>query len=744
MATALRKVLVCTWALASWVTMSAADGPANGNVPALADRTAAVFTLRDHLRRHWRHELVFFPVAESLFGRDGLTLLGPDESPVVYQWVPGGQATSGKNSIAFCATVSEFAESTYRLVEGRPARDTDLRIAEDDNSASLENRLIGIKLGGPAAMADGPIAGIRLPSGRWVGGGRLKTPRAAERCSVHLTARGPVFAEVLVSYRFGESGSWRLKFRVIAEEPVVLVDEEFSLPEGSAYLFRPGEGWDPRQMFYRDNGNTCRLLEIAAVAGDTAFRLRAWPTWWAETPEAHWTALCDGRADDMLMIGCREPGAWVEPDRTRWDTTVTISKSNLEARFQLRGFRRKWMLAGLRKSEAVGDEGKRTAPLPQQYLIRHGGVPLDAVKDYVLKWDDRTTRHPGLFLTEPELAQFRRGFQVDEKKLLKLRAAKVPLYRMDDHVAYYLATGDVPLGRNLAEAALQQVQGALDGFVRQDALRNQGSSPHHRTRPVMHSAILSDLALAPDVLTPPQRTRLKAQLALLGYMLASPTFHSPERGYSANPNMTTSARGMLGLVACCIPKHPHARDWARFAVDEIDRELATWCGPGGGWLEAPHYMTVSMDAIVPVSMARRGTGFTETEWLYHPQGGRRGGAANCFPRPAPCCGPTSPATAKRICTTSRARCTSITITTRARSFSGARAGRCAKTSATTAGPRPPITAASTTACRSLSAAKGGSASSPPEKSTTFAASGPDGTARSCSSRTTIPWDRTIS
>ena len=102
---------------------------------------------------------------------------------------------------------------------------------------------------------------------------------------------------------------------------------------------------------------------------------------------------------------------------------------------------------------------------------------------------------------------------------------------MDDHVTYFLATGDAELGRNLAKTAGELLQQAVDGFVKQDQLRNQGSCPHHRTGTIMWSAILADLALSPGVLTPPERARLKAQLAFLGYTLASPTFHSPERGY---------------------------------------------------------------------------------------------------------------------------------------------------------------------------------------------------------------------
>ncbi|MCH5372975.1 MAG: heparinase II/III-family protein, partial [Planctomycetes bacterium] len=583
-----------------------------------AERQLAEFVMRDYLRRDWQHELVFYPVDEPIFGRDDVTLIGPDETPIVFQWVPADQAGSGKSSIAFFADLPSLSESRYVLVKGQPVRRTDLEITVTADSIRLENRTTGIRLGGSAMATAGPIAAIRLSGGRWIGGGSLRSMLAPAGCSVQVLARGPVFADALVSYNFPDSGFWRFRVRVIAGEPVILVDEAFALPEGSSYRLRLGEGWEPSRMLFRDNGNRCQLVDIRSLPGDLAMRLRAWPTWWSDPPEAHWTSFTDG-SDDLLMIGCRNPGVWVEPGRTEWDTSIAIRKPGLEADFPLQGFQRQWMLASLPKDESIPRGEMMVAPLPQKYLIRHDDVALDKVKDYQLAWNDTATRHPGLFLTTEELDRVRKQLKVDPERLAALRTRPVFPYQMDDHVSYYLATGDVELGRNIADKLSEILQGAVDGFVVQDRLRNQGSSPHHRTGSVMWSAILADLALSPGVLASEERDRIRGQLAFLGYVLASPTFHSPERGYSANPNMTTTARGMLGLVACCIRNHPQAREWAQLGVAEIQRELDTWCDSNGGWLEAPHYMTVSMDSIVPLAIALRGTGFSDTDWLYHPK-----------------------------------------------------------------------------------------------------------------------------
>jgi hypothetical protein len=583
------------------------------------EQIVASFSLKDHLNRPWHHELVFFPVDDHIFKRDGLALLGPDDKPHAYQWVPAEQAPDNTNSIAFCASVPQLGKSDYRLVPGRNSSSTDLRVSAAADSATIENGAVGIRLGGPQARTSGPIAGIKLRTGWQKPAGHLKCQLAPTSHDVTVVAKGPVFADVLVAYAFPGFCYWRLRFRVIAGEPVVLVDEEFTLPAGSTYELDLSDGWAPDQVFYRDNANNCRLAQIAELPSEEAFLLRPWPTWWGAIPESNWVALCHSRKDEMLMIGCRDPGTWVEPNRTDWDTTVAITKPGFRASFQLRGFRRKWMMAVTSKAESVPQDKTRVAPLPQHCLIKHGDVPLNTIKDYVLAWNDSKTRRPGLFLLDKEKQRFQRRFQIDQERLRKLRETKVYSYLMDEHAAYFLATGDRELGRKLADAAFEHLQHAVEGLVAQNELRNQGSCPHHRVRAVMWSAILGDLALTPGVLTGQARERIKAQLAFLGYTLSSPSFHSPERGYRANPNMTTMARGMVGLLAAAVPSHPQARTWAKLFTDEAERELNEWCGPNGGWLEAPHYMTASMDSIIGPALALRGKNLSDVALHEHPK-----------------------------------------------------------------------------------------------------------------------------
>jgi hypothetical protein len=428
-------------------------------------------------------------------------------------------------------------------------------------------------------------------------------------------ANGPVYADVESSYTFPNKEYWRLRFRVISGEPVVLVDEEFQgLPEAS-YRFKLGAGFEPDHLFWRkkQDSATGSLRE----AGNTAFVLEPWLEWWQEL-HGNWLGLYRADSPDLLAVGMREPACWIEPGKTRWDTKIEVAKNDLGMQFQLQGFQRKWMFIALPRDNAL-KVVKDSAPLPQQYLIKYGDLPLNQIKDYALEWPDRLLPHPRLFTTQEEIATFRAHFNVDTNRLARLRRTPANTYSLDDYVTCWLGTGDPDLQQRLVQYALAQLQTTVDFYVRQAALPTPGAYPHEYCNEVMPALNALDAVLQPGVLSPEQRVRARGQVAFLGYTLASPSVHSPERGFKANPNMTTSIRCALGILACLIPDHPSARDWAKLGIHQMADELANWTGPNGGWLEAPHYATVSLDSLMSLALALRQTTFSDTDWTLHPK-----------------------------------------------------------------------------------------------------------------------------
>jgi hypothetical protein len=583
-------------------------------------RVLARFSLRDYLNRDWQNELVTFKVDASLVGRRDVALLDADQRPVPFQWSTGSTA-----GIAFLASVPRFAQVEYHLVEGKGQRTEDgerrtVTIKDRPELVELGNDSIGIRLNkGSKALTQGPIGGIRLTSGKWVGDGELHWTAAGTAtplCRVKVVADGPVFADVESEYAFPENGYWRLRFRVIAGEPVVLVDEEFSGPSGAVYRLKLGAGFGPDHLFWRKEaaGASDALKDLA---GESIFLLEPWLEWWRSAC-GNWLAVYRDESPDLLAVGLRDPACWVEPGKTKWYTKVDVAKADLGMEFQLRGFQRKWMLMALAKEEALRP-AKEAAPLPQQFLMKHGDVRLDEIKDYVLEWPDAGLGHPRLYVTPEELARFRQHFKVDTKLLARLRGTAPSLGALDDYVSCALATGDRELLGRLAEFAVAELQRCVDLLARQDRHPTQGFAPNRKYDQVIPTLNALDGVLQPGVLAPEVRARVRAQLAYLGYTLANPSFHSPERGYNANPNMTTAARCMSGIVGCLIPDHPEARAWAQLGIREMANELDTWTGPNGGWLEAPHYATVSLDALVALALAVRQTPFTDTDWAHHPK-----------------------------------------------------------------------------------------------------------------------------
>ncbi|MEI7938667.1 MAG: hypothetical protein WCK27_18445 [Verrucomicrobiota bacterium] len=590
----------------------------------LTQPVLARFAFKDYFDRDWHNELVTFKVDAKLLGRKDVALLDAEHRPIPFQWQTGSNA-----GIACLASVPRLAQVQYSLVEdgGRRAEDGE-RKTEDRRQRTefkdqpewveLSNDNIAIRVNkGPKALKEGPIGGIRLGSGRWVGAGELHWPGAGTAApQIKVTAEGPVFADVETEYSFAHDGYWRLRFRVIAGEPVVLVDEHFSGPSGATYRLKLGAGWAPDHLFYRkeQTGATSALKDWS---GENVFLLEPWLEWWRSIC-GNWLAVYRDDSPDLLAVGLRDAACWVEPGKTKWYCNVDVAKADLGMDLQLRGFQRKWMLMALPCNDAL-KSASDTAPLPQQCLIKHGDVPLDEIKDYVLEWPDAGPAHPRLYVAPEEIARFRQHFKVNANLLSDLRQNTPKQRPLDDYVAYALATGDRELREKLAQFAVAELQSCVDLFTRQLRHPTPGSFPHQKYDRVVPTLNALDAVLAPGVLASEQRARVRAQLAFLGYALASPSFHSPERGYSANPNMTTAVRCMSGLIACLIPDHPEARAWAQLGIREMAKELDTWTGPNGGWLEAPHYATVSLDALIALALALRQTPFTDTDWAHHPK-----------------------------------------------------------------------------------------------------------------------------
>lgn len=67
--------------------------------------------------------------------------------------------------------------------------------------------------------------------------------------------------------------------------------------------------------------------------------------------------------------------------------------------------------------------------------------------------------------------------------------------------------------------------------------------------------------------------------------------HRPDRLVWTNslPNFQSDPICALAHLSAIFPDHPDARGWARFALDDLDRQLTAYCGESGAWEESINY-----------------------------------------------------------------------------------------------------------------------------------------------------------
>jgi hypothetical protein len=587
-------------------TVLAMRGPAI----ALSDRGG--FALEDFLGRIWRNERVEFPLSTADLKKAQVdwALVGPDDKPTLYQVMFDG----GAPRLHFLADLDPFEKRQYRFVEwssrGRPSND--LAIEGADDEWRLANNKVGISVRRHLKDGQGPLAKIRLASGAWIGDSRLAASRKLTSYRCEMLARGPVFADLLCEATYDDARRWRLRLRLQADEPVVLIDETFSLMDDSAFTLMLSPDFAPDRLFYRlgsgtDAANRVGKLAYWAIPPDDhgeVFVFEPWLHWQVRERQGTWFGLYGDSRPDLLAIAARSPAIWVDskqPEQRR-SARVPLTKDGaaLHWRLPLADGARQWMIVALDKDAALAPLRERkdyVAPLPQQYQIKHADFPLDVIKNQVADWNDED-QHPNLIVTPGDVAELRSRARLDPVLLARYRKARAVMNSsLDDLVYYYLASEDEELGRGLTATAVGWLQDAVNSYLHQDHLVTIGFAPHHQT------AILPTINVLDVVwplLSPPMRRRVNAQLAFLGYTLNRADYWSPERGFAANPNMTSAVAAFRAVIGLMIASHPMAPRWKEAGIGELRRELAEWADDSGGWLEAPGYAVLSYDYMLAV------------------------------------------------------------------------------------------------------------------------------------------------
>jgi len=587
---------------------------------------AEEFVLAEPLGHEWTNERVSFVLTAetAAMATQGQVLLGPDNEEVPYQLSrnPG----QGDARLFFQTNLAPYETRRFRFAERRGGQPdlTDLKVHETADELRVENKLIGLSIRKKLKRGQGPISGIRLRSGVWTGDSHLARTSRVEVYTARITAHGPVFIEAECHVLFADGGHWNIRFRVENNEPVVLVEERFDAPGGGVLRVSLGDSeYRPLHWLYRSgSGGNLGKVSTQAIGPDGQFTLEPWLHWWESELQGNWFALYSPEpgAPDMLMLGLLRPGVWKNPD---WQGKAAEARIKLQARadngrvtvaLPLGGGERHWMLATPDKQQSIdvlSQKQRRVSPLPQQYLIKHGDFPLDEVKEYVLEWGGESERHPRLYFDQESFKSLRE-LQIPDPVELERWERRQPIdkYNIEGPLREYFASGSLPLGEKIvATVSVWLDSVVLDDLLKQDSRVTLGVAPHGQAVLLLPTLNLVDAALGVDTLPAELHRRILARLAFLAYVVNSEHYWSPERGFAANPNMTTTVALYQVLLAALIPSHPLAREWAGQGLDTLSWQLENWSDEDGGWLEAPHYAVVAYDHLLAAFLAADRAGF---------------------------------------------------------------------------------------------------------------------------------------
>jgi hypothetical protein len=390
------------------------------------------FVLQEKLGRSWTNEFVSFPLDKAQLDKANrqALLINQAGQPVSWQLLTGA---NGEPRIGFQTDLKKYSTNNWNFSSetiGNKAA-SDLKIEDTDDILRISNTHTGIAIAKHPKEGAGPISEVMLNSGKWVGSSQLTTETQIKSWKVEITESGPVMAEIKCAISFGGKGAWETRYRLYANEPVILVDEKFSVDTEATFTLTLGEKFKPSELFYRRGKGKIGKNSTWTLQSGNIFTMEPWLKWWLEERRGSTFSLYNSDTNDLFTMAAREAGAWVNPEippekRTPPQIQVTRNTSGVHASFPLAQGERKWFMGAFDKdaSLAVLKDPKQIhqSPLPYRYLIKHGHFPLDEIKDYVLSWPS-TLEYPRLLITKNDIDRFK-ARPVDHRFKIKTKEKK--------------------------------------------------------------------------------------------------------------------------------------------------------------------------------------------------------------------------------------------------------------------------------------------------------------------------------
>ncbi len=229
------------------------------------------FRIKDYVGKAWGPSVVTYRVhfdSPALEKQLSLTDAAGVSLPFQLSAARMRRGAIADAEVSFLAAVPANATAVYTFHTGAPVKPatgtTPVTVRQDAKSLEFDNGHVRLRLPPPGSMAckdpiaasrvPGPIQGVQLADGAWVGKSELTTDRPITRYSCELLAVGPVYAEARIEYRFVPKGYYRVDVRLEQDAPLAVVSEEFDFgefTEGRDVMALDLVGWQPEALCWR-------------------------------------------------------------------------------------------------------------------------------------------------------------------------------------------------------------------------------------------------------------------------------------------------------------------------------------------------------------------------------------------------------------------------------------------------------------------------------------------------------------
>jgi len=645
----------------------------------LAAAPLAVFECTDYISHDWARTMVTYPLqlqpGQAKLGQVKLIDEQGSEQPCqLWQVELHKDGSVARARVSFMAELKKDASYKYQLVPGRPAASAPAaKITDDGRLLTLDNGAVGIRLpkagriqfdkplsfgadhaemlkvyGGKqaaAGIAPGPLQGIRLLDGRWVGGSYFyaSKPQTAPKvlaCDCRIVEQGPVFTEARIRYALDGERYYQFAARLLAGDPAIRIDEQFdfkhllgSQPDDDYQVvmsFAGGwqtGGWKPDSAFWErySYGSALkthkipletRLKELGfdftsrdmgthhvtyGNADTYIFGLEPWVPW--GTFAGYFGLVESAKVDklentSMLAVVPMHAGSWRMDGPHNQKQFMTHKEGDAAMH---------WPLYVERHPNSIIHTGEYDPTMPWTFCRRiyaiiggplqtfktlhafrsyEGYINLDNYKDWILDWpsDPRVT-YPRLFFSAADVARIKP--QLDKHPAAPV--LKTLLYFNDD-----------PKRRDEMYKAYSGPRGP---FGKYDWLTLPDLTYYFTLFRQAHGAeqwiAPMDELLGCPSLTVEQRQTLRRRIAAFCHMASEPDFNP--RGtmsHLGNPNMPINRFLCLSFAAPLVPDHPRAKDWLDVSEQYVRYKLASNVAPGGAWSELFSYYDASAPALI--------------------------------------------------------------------------------------------------------------------------------------------------